>query len=396
MIIRRNRHKYPQIHMKHDTDLTKMTRHGAYGIVYKKGMLLLIKQKGGPYAGKYDLPGGGIEFGESPEQALRREFIEEVACEFKSCTLVDNLTATIDVLQTTLNPTYTFHHIGMIYRVDEIYFLEDERPGELQRFWTDPAALQKEECSSLLWQVITNYPLNINVYLGDSKATRWRIVDLTHSLEENMPSWEGSCGFYQKTICDYTDCTVWPPFRIQGMNMDAGIGTHIDAPAHCVPNAATVDQLPLSSLIAPCVVIDVSQKAHEHYSVSELDILRFEEKYSPLTPGQFVMIRTGWEQYWNEPGRYHNNHLFPSVSQEAAALLVARQIVGLGIDTLSPDRPQDGYPVHGILLGAGKYIVENVANLAILPPTGSEILVLPIKIKDGTEAPVRLLALLAR
>ena len=40
---------------------------------------LLIRQKRGPYAGKLDFPGGGIEFGESPEQALRREFAEEVA-----------------------------------------------------------------------------------------------------------------------------------------------------------------------------------------------------------------------------------------------------------------------------------------------------------------------------
>lgn len=75
--------------------------------------------------------------------------------------------------------------------------------------------------------------------------------------------------------------------------MDAGIGTHIDAPAHCIPNGSTVDQLLLKNLMVPCAVIDVSEIAHERYRVSPLDIKRFEETYGVLSPGMFVMIRTG-------------------------------------------------------------------------------------------------------
>ncbi|KJV56962.1 hypothetical protein OTSKATO_0032 [Orientia tsutsugamushi str. Kato PP] len=47
-------------------------------------------------------------------------------------------------------------------------------------------------------------------------------------------------------------------------------------------------------------------------------------------------------------------------------------------------------------LGAGKIIIENVANLDSMPPTGSFVMVLPIKIKDGTEAPVRLVGFIER
>jgi 8-oxo-dGTP pyrophosphatase MutT (NUDIX family) len=65
--------------------------------------LLVVRQKRGPYAGKLDFPGGGIEFGESAELALRREFSEEVAMEFDSLQLIDNLTATVDVLSTSSN-----------------------------------------------------------------------------------------------------------------------------------------------------------------------------------------------------------------------------------------------------------------------------------------------------
>ena len=68
----------------------------------------------------------------------------------------------------------------------------------------------------------------------------------------------------------------------------------------------------------------------------------------------------------------------------------------LGIDTLSPDRPEDGFKVHKNFLGAGKIIIENVANLDSMPPSGSFVLILPIPIKDGTEAPVRLVGLIER
>lgn len=82
---------------------------------------------------------------------------------------------------------------------------------------------------------------------------------------------------------------------------------------------------------------------------------------------------------------------FPSVSKEAAQLLVERNIKGLGIDTLGPDTAESGYPVHQVILGQGKYLVENVANADLLPPVGSTILVAPLYILGGTEAPIRLI-----
>lgn len=221
----------------------------------------------------------------------------------------------------------------------------------------------------------------------------FRIIDLTHSLEESIPSWDGGCGFYDEINLDYSGCSTEAKFRIKTIKMDAGIGTHIDAPAHCIEGGKTVDQLELTDLIVPCVVIDVSHCSHEKYKVSVDDIKEFEKSHGSLESGLFVMIKTGWERFWKEPEKYHNHHLFPSVSLECIEYLLEHQIVGLGIDTLSPDRPEDGYPVHISLLKSGKYIIENVANLNLLPSCGAFILALPIKIREGTEAPIRLIAL---
>lgn len=222
----------------------------------------------------------------------------------------------------------------------------------------------------------------------------YEIIDLTHTLNPNIPTWNGGCGFKSEIKLDYENCSEEVKFRVQQLKMHAGIGTHIDAPAHCVPNGLTVEQLPLSNLLAPAVIIDVSGLADEYYSVTVHDIEQFEKTYGLIQPNTCVLIKTGWERFWNDPLQYRNNLLFPAVSREATQLLLKRKIVGLGIDTLSPDRPGEGYPVHELLLGSGKFIIENVANLDVLPHKGAYVLVLPLKIEDATEAPIRLVGLI--
>ena len=223
----------------------------------------------------------------------------------------------------------------------------------------------------------------------------YQLIDLTHTLDEATPTWNGSCGFEQSIRLDYDkEHPTELSFRVQQLKMHSGIGTHIDAPAHCNCGELTIDQLLLTDLIAPCVVLDVSDRADEEYALSVKEIEIFESIHGLIAPHSFVIVRTGWEKFWHEPKRYHNNHLFPSISGEAAQFFLKRKIVGLGIDTLSPDKPRDGFPVHAALLGANKYIIENVAHSAALPSKGSLLLALPIKTKGGTEAPMRLVALI--
>lgn len=130
----------------------KITRIGVYCVVTDGSKILAVRQQRGPYAGKLDFPGGGIEFGESAEQAMRREFAEEVAMEFDSLQLIDNLTVTVDVPSTPSNEPYLFYQIGMIYQVNGCRLIKDEKLGDLQRVWIDLMALSEGECSKLLWK----------------------------------------------------------------------------------------------------------------------------------------------------------------------------------------------------------------------------------------------------
>ncbi|KTD49458.1 metal-dependent hydrolase [Legionella rubrilucens] len=223
----------------------------------------------------------------------------------------------------------------------------------------------------------------------------YHVIDLTHTLTPAIPTWEGTVGFKQEVLLDYGQCTTEPPFCVQQFTLEAGLGTHLDAPAHCIPHGLTVDKLPLSDLLVPCVMIDVSAKAHASYRISPDDLIAFEQQHGPVPPRSFVVFHTGWARFWADPIKYRNNLVFPCVAKETAELLLKRDIAGLGIDTLSPDRPDGGYPVHQIILGSKRYLVENVANADRLPAKGSFALILPTKVQGATEAWVRLLALVS-
>ncbi len=224
----------------------------------------------------------------------------------------------------------------------------------------------------------------------------FHLIDLTHPLSTACPSWTGTCGFEHHLVTDYSNCAAPVKFRVQSITMHAGIGTHMDAPAHCIPGGKTIDQFELDQLIVPCFMIDIHEKSHANYQCSRKDLQTFELQYSKIAKNSFVIIHAGWSRFWNQPEQYRNHLQFPSVSIEAANFLLERDIAGLGIDTLSPDTETSGFPVHQALLGAGKYIVENVAHADKLPPAGSFSMSLPLLTEDGTEAPVRLVGLVSK
>ncbi len=178
-------------------------------------------------------------------------------------------------------------------------------------------------------------------------------------------------------------------------------GTHLDAPIHGADGQPSVDQLTAADLFGPAAVIDVSAKceADPDYALSRQDVLDWEAEHGRLSPGAIVVMYTGWSTKWSnydayknedEAGRMH----FPGFSSEAAQFLIdEREIRGIGIDDMSVDpAAAEGFPVHGIVNGSGKYHLENVANVHLLPATGAYLIVAPVKIEGGSGGQVRIFA----
>lgn len=89
---------------------------GVYALVMNNDSILLIKKARGPYIGKLDLPGGSLEFGETPLAGLERELKEETGLSIKNPKLIDFLSHT--VIYKNNDEDTQMYHLGIIYQVD--------------------------------------------------------------------------------------------------------------------------------------------------------------------------------------------------------------------------------------------------------------------------------------
>ncbi len=62
---------------------------GVGAVVLSGGKILLEKRKNEPGKGKWSIPGGLVDLGESPEQAVIREVLEETCLEVDAPRLID-------------------------------------------------------------------------------------------------------------------------------------------------------------------------------------------------------------------------------------------------------------------------------------------------------------------
>jgi kynurenine formamidase len=228
-----------------------------------------------------------------------------------------------------------------------------------------------------------------------------RIVDLTYALDDKNPYWPGDDyePFKLKTIATLEKNGVLS----KAFFCPEHLGTHLDAPNHFEPNQPAVHELKPENLFAPGVVIDISAQAEADadYQLTARDVAEWERVHGKVPEGAVVFLRTGWGRFWTNYTRYMNRDAmgrlhFPAYSPDAARLLIKeRSAKGLGIDTLSMDPGvSKDFEVHHIVNSAGRYGLENVANIDQLPPRGFFVTVAPIKIVSGSGGPTRIFAVL--
>ena len=224
------------------------------------------------------------------------------------------------------------------------------------------------------------------------------ILDLTHTSSPEFPMYPGA----QQMVINLLETVEESGFYKNELILDEHTGTHMDSPAHFDTDGVTADRLPVERFVAPLVVIDISQRAlsDPDAQLTPDDIVSWESTNGPLPAGAFVAMNSGWESRVNDPVAYINldasdvQH-YPGFHPDAAALLVdERDIVGIGVDTLSLDYGASAdFKTHLTVLPAGKYGIENLASLSQAPVTGATIIIGGPKHINASGGPTRAYAL---
>jgi kynurenine formamidase len=187
-------------------------------------------------------------------------------------------------------------------------------------------------------------------------------------------------------------------------------GTHLDAPIHWVTGQerADVSQIPPSQLVAPAAVLDVTDRvaSESDFLLEVEDIKTWENEHDALPAGGWLLLRTGWDARSHDQGQFLNadetGPHTPGVSVECARWLADEApVIGIGVETVGTDAGaahsfDPAFPCHTFLLGAGKYGLTQLQNLALLPPTGAVVIAAPLPIVRGSGSPTRVLALVER
>ena len=231
------------------------------------------------------------------------------------------------------------------------------------------------------------------------------IVDLSHEYSDQAIFWPTAESFRLDKVADGMTPQGYYYASNNFATSEHG-GTHLDAPVHFAQGRWSVEQVPIDQLIGPVSVVDASTASARtpDYQVSVADLTAWEQTHGSLND-TILLIRTDYSKHWPDAARYLGTaergeaavpklH-FPGVHPDAARWLVAnRRIKALGIDTASIDYGQSTlFETHRVLYEKNVPGLENLTNLDRLPQRGATLVALPMKIKGGSGAPLRAIAM---
>jgi kynurenine formamidase len=228
------------------------------------------------------------------------------------------------------------------------------------------------------------------------------VVDLTQPLSEQTPilrlpePFANTPRFRLRELSRYDE--RGPAWYWNAFEGGEHTGTQLD----------DVAQLPPRRLVGPAVVLDRAAEVAKDpdYLLRIEDVEAFEAEHGRLPEGGWLLYRTGWDARADDEDAFLNADQTgphtPGIAADCARWLAEeRPIVGVGVETVGTDAGAAGgfdppFPCHSYLLGAGKYGLTQLANLARLPATGALLVAAPLKIVRGSGSPTRVLALVPR
>ncbi len=223
------------------------------------------------------------------------------------------------------------------------------------------------------------------------------IIDMTHTLSPEFPTFGGPPGIAYDQVNNMKE----HGYNLFNLSINEHTATHIDAPLHFSADGKSVDEIEVADLVVPLVVINIKMRAADDVDtqVTPDDIKAWTDKHGPLPERCCVAMNSGWSaKAGNEAdftGRDAEKKLhFPGFHIETTRMLLEESsAAAIAVDTLSLDHgPSQDFATHYAWLPAGRYGIENLANLDAVPEAGATIVVGAPKTKGGTGGPARIFA----
>lgn len=118
-----------------------------------------------------------------------------------------------------------------------------------------------------------------------------RVVDMTHTLTRDFPTYFGEQQFFDEDIFTYAKNS----FNLKMLRVNEHTGTHIDAPLHFTDGGTAINEVPVESLVCPLAIVDIREKADANpdAQVTPDDLKAWIAKHGPIPQGACVAQNAG-------------------------------------------------------------------------------------------------------
>jgi kynurenine formamidase len=175
-----------------------------------------------------------------------------------------------------------------------------------------------------------------------------KIFDLSQPLNQDVSAWPYYPPFEVKYIKRKSEHGV----NAQYIQTSNHMGTHLDAPRHFVTNGMTIDEIPMTWLYGPGVIVDVSDEM-DNLAVYTPEMI---ERRVEVRNGDLLILHTGWHRFslfGDTPDEERYIHMHPGAHPDLVAWLLEKEIHIWGVDAISTDHPMN-LPI-GRFLGKGTF-----------------------------------------
>ncbi|WP_375457824.1 cyclase family protein [uncultured Enterovirga sp.] len=194
------------------------------------------------------------------------------------------------------------------------------------------------------------------------------------------------------------DIAAGDQFRVTRLSTTCHGFTHVDAPAHFVAHAPTIEATPLDKVVGPCRVLDLRDVPDN----AEIGPDQLEAGDPGGPDGEILLLSAGWDRrrdsataaFWREA---------PWLSRDAAEWLARKRPKAVAFDfpqdypirLLLDGRsvPNDQHVTHDVLLKTGVTLIEYVVNTSELAAPRVLLCAAPLLIPGADGAPARVFAI---